>query len=51
MQFIGNIFVMIGAAIFIISINTRLGLLALIPLVVVTDHHSDTQPLGQAAEC
>jgi ATP-binding cassette subfamily B protein len=35
MQFIGNIFVMIGAAIFIISINTRLGLLALIPLVIV----------------
>jgi ATP-binding cassette subfamily B protein len=35
MQFIGNIFVMIGAAIFILSINPRLGLIALIPLAVV----------------
>jgi len=35
MQFIGNIFVMIGAAIFILSINIRLGAAALVPLVIV----------------
>ncbi len=31
MQFIGNIFIMIGAAIFLVSINLELGLLALSP--------------------
>jgi ATP-binding cassette subfamily B protein len=35
MQFIGSIFVMIGAAIFILSINVRLGSAALVPLIVV----------------
>ncbi len=35
MQFIGSIFVMIGASIFILSINIRLGLAALVPLAVV----------------
>lgn len=34
MQFIGNIFVMIGATVFILAINWRLGLAALAPLVV-----------------
>jgi ATP-binding cassette subfamily B protein len=35
MQFIGNIFIVIGAAIFILSIHLKLGLAALIPLVIV----------------
>ncbi len=35
MQFIGSIFVIVGAIVFILSINLKLGLLALIPLAVV----------------
>ncbi len=35
MQFMGNVFVMVGATIFILSINLRLGLAAIVPLVVV----------------
>jgi ATP-binding cassette subfamily B protein len=35
MQFIGSIFMVVGAAIFILSINLRLGLITLIPLAVV----------------
>lgn len=35
MQFVGSIFLMVGAAVFILSINLRLGLITLIPLGVV----------------
>lgn len=35
MQFVGNIFLMIGAVIFILSLNVRLGLAALVPAVLV----------------
>jgi ATP-binding cassette subfamily B protein len=35
MQFVGNIFLIVGAAIFILSINLRLGLAALVPLAIV----------------
>ncbi len=35
MQFVGNIFLIVGAVVFILSINFRLGLAALVPLVIV----------------
>jgi ATP-binding cassette subfamily B protein len=34
-QFVGNVFIMLGAAIFLLSLNLRLGVSALVPAVIV----------------
>ena len=49
-QLAANLFMMAGAAIFLVALNVRLGLAALAPALGVFLRHAPDRPVGQAAE-